>query len=135
MARSFMMMGYGLVAVTGLALLLTGTPTRRGIALAGQAPAAAPPSSSVSAAGVTLTSVSVELPVSERMFPESPGADTVNNNCLACHSVAMILNQPAMSRSVWQAEVNKMRTVFKAPVDEGDVPAIVDYLVRIKGKG
>lgn len=135
MARSFMMAGYGLVAATGIALLLTGTPTRRGIALADQVMAAAPPPASVSAAGVTLSSVSVELPASERMFPDDAGADAANNNCLACHSAAMVLNQPAMSRPAWQAEVNKMRTLFKAPVDEGDVPAIVDYLVRIKGNG
>ena len=135
MARSFMMARYGLVAATGIALLLTGMPTGRGVALADQAPAAAPPPSSVSAAGVTLTSVSVELPVSERMFPDGPGADTVNNNCLACHSAAMVLDQPAMGRSAWQAEVNRMRSLFKAPVDEGDVAAIVDYLVRLKGNG
>lgn len=135
-----MMIGYGLVAVTGISLFLIGKPTPREIALADQAPAApapadAPPLASVSAAGVTLTSVSVELPASERMFPDSSGADTINNNCLACHSAAMVLNQPTMGRSAWQAEVNKMRTLFKAPVDEGDVPAIVDYLVRIKGNG
>jgi len=30
--------------------------------------------------------------------------------------------------------VAKMRNVYKAPVDPKDVPAIVDYLVTIKGK-
>lgn len=139
MPRSFTMIGYGLVAVTGASLFLTGTPAGRGTALADQAsvasaPAASPPTV-VSAAGVTLTSLSVELPASDRMFPDGPGADAINNNCLGCHSAAMVINQPPLPRSAWQAEVGKMRSLFKAPVDEGDVPAIVDYLVRTKGNG
>jgi len=38
----------------------------------------------------------------------------------------MVLNQSAMSRAAWETEVTKMRNVYKAPVAEGDVPAIVD---------
>jgi hypothetical protein len=68
------------------------------------------------------------------MFPSGPNADTVNANCLACHSAGMVLNQPALSRSEWQAEVNKMRTAYKAPIDQKDVALIVDYLVSIRGK-
>jgi hypothetical protein len=45
----------------------------------------------------------------------------------------MILNQPTLPRAMWQAEVNKMIQVFKAPIAEQDVPAIVDHLTRIKG--
>jgi hypothetical protein len=46
----------------------------------------------------------------------------------------MVLNQPALSRSEWQAEVDKMRTAYKAPIDQKDVGSIVDYLVSLKGK-
>jgi hypothetical protein len=77
---------------------------------------------------LTFKSVSIDLPNSDRMFPDGPGADTVNNNCLACHSAGMVLNQPAMSRAQWHAEVEKMRAAYKAPVDPNDVAAIVDYL-------
>jgi len=35
----------------------------------------------------------------------------------------------------WQAEVNKMINVYKAPVAKEDVPAIVEYLTRTKGSG
>ena len=45
----------------------------------------------------------------------------------------MILNQPALPQAAWQAEVAKMRNVYKAPVDEKDVAAIVDYLTAVKG--
>jgi hypothetical protein len=79
----------------------------------------------------TLKSVTVDLPDSGRMFP-GPGSDAINNNCLACHSAGMVLNQPVLPKSVWQAEVTKMINVYKAPVAEADVAAIVDYLAHMK---
>jgi cytochrome c553 len=77
-------------------------------------------------------SVNVDLPDSDRMF-RGPGADAINNNCLACHSAGMVLNQPDLSRQAWAAEVNKMINAYKAPVAPEDVGAIVDYLDRVKG--
>jgi hypothetical protein len=82
---------------------------------------------------LVLKSTSVTLPESTAMFPPGPGADTANGNCLACHSVGMVMNQPVMPRAAWEAEVNKMRNVYKAPVEASDVAAIADYLVSIKG--
>ena len=79
-------------------------------------------------------SISVDLPAGDRMFPKGVNSDAADANCLACHSAGMVLNQPALSRSEWQAEVNKMRTAYKAPIDQKDVGSIVDYLVSIKGK-
>jgi hypothetical protein len=79
-----------------------------------------------------LKSVNIDLPFGDRMF-EGPGSDAANNNCLACHSVGMVLNQPAMSKAQWRAEVDKMRTAYKAPIDPKDVDTIVDYLVGIRG--
>lgn len=83
--------------------------------------------------GFSLKSVNVDLPNGDRMFPDGPGADAVNNNCLACHSVGMVLTQPALSKAQWRAEVDKMRTAFKAPIDPKDVDTIVDYLVATRG--
>jgi cytochrome c5 len=62
-----------------------------------------------------------------------PGSDALNNNCLACHSAGMVMNQPPLSAATWKAEVEKMIHTYKAPVDDKDVQAIVDYLVSIKG--
>lgn len=81
---------------------------------------------------LALESVKVDIPDSERMFSGS-GSDAINNNCLACHSAGMVLNQPVLPKSAWQAEVDKMIRVYQAPVAEQDVAAIVDYLTRIKG--
>src|ERR1700722_1769904 len=87
-----------------------------------------------SAAAVSeLNSVKVDLPDSDRMFPDAPGSDAINNNCLACHSAGMVLNQPELSKPAWAAEVNKMISVYKAPVAPEDVGPIVEYLSRVKG--
>ncbi len=82
---------------------------------------------------LSLKSVSVELPPGDDLFPNGPGADAIDNNCLACHSADMVLNQPALQMTQWHAEVEKMRTAYKAPVDPKDVDAIVNYLVSTKG--
>ena len=86
------------------------------------------------AAPLQLKSVNVDLPQSDRLFTGS-GADALNNNCLACHSAGMVLNQPALAKAAWQAEVNKMIQIYKAPIAAADVTAIVDYLARTKGAG
>jgi hypothetical protein len=80
-----------------------------------------------------LNSVKLDLPDSDRMFPAGPGSDAINNNCLACHSAGMVLNQPAMSRQAWAAEVGKMIKNYKAPIASEDVGAIIEYLVALKG--
>jgi hypothetical protein len=40
--------------------------------------------------------------------------------------------QPHMKRTAWQAEVNKMRNAYKAPIPEEQVQAIVSHLVACK---
>lgn len=77
-------------------------------------------------------SVSVQLPQSDRTFPGGHEAEAINNNCLACHSAGMVLTQPKRSRTEWSATVNKMIHTYKAPIDDTDVPAIVDYLASMK---
>ncbi len=84
------------------------------------------------APSIELKPVKIDLPDSDRMF-RGPGADAINNNCLACHSAGMVLNQPDLSKQAWAAEVNKMINAYKAPVAPEDVGAIVDYLDRVKG--
>jgi hypothetical protein len=80
-----------------------------------------------------LKSVKIDLPDSDKMFPAGPGSDAINNNCLACHSAGMVLNQPALSKQAWAAEVNKMINNYKAPIAREDVGAIIEYLIALKG--
>src|SRR5258708_37631359 len=75
-----------------------------------------------------LKSVKIDLPDSDKMFPDGPGSDAINNNCLACHSAGMVLNQPALSKQAWAAEVEKMINNYKAPVAPVDDAANVQNL-------
>jgi hypothetical protein len=80
-----------------------------------------------------LESVKIDLPDSDRIFPDGPGSDAINNNCLACHSAGMVLNQPALSKQAWAAEVTKMINAYKALVAAEDVGPIVEYLAGLRG--
>ena len=75
--------------------------------------------------------LAVELPDAEGLLPERYGvsSEAVNNNCLACHSAAMITAQPRLSRVQWGETIAKMRTVYAAPIDTADDKAILDWLV------
>jgi cytochrome c553 len=99
-------------------------------AQAAEAPPAAPAPSIVASGG--LHSVDLNFPQSDRIFPGGSEADTINNDCLICHSAGMVLTQPSLSRADWQNIVNQMRNDFKAPFAAEDAPAIVDYLVNLK---
>ncbi len=67
-------------------------------------------------------------------FPTGPGGEEISNNCLACHSADHVMNQPPMDREHWHEVVEKMIKAYKAPITEQDAAAVVDYLVRVKGK-
>ena len=72
---------------------------------------------------------SITLPEDTTTLPTGPGVEAVTTNCLSCHSPAMILTQPRLTRKAWEAEVEKMGQVYKAPIDQAAVPQIIDYLV------
>ncbi len=65
-------------------------------------------------------------------FPEHPGKAEFVSYCGICHSLKYISSQPDFPRKTWEAEVNKMITKFKAPIDSVTGKKIVDYLVAIK---
>ena len=92
--------------------------------------AAAPPPSSVTAGGITLRSVEVQLPVSDRFFAAPAAA--INANCTICHSSGMVLTQPLLTPNAWQEEIAKMRNVYKAPVSDADAVGISAYLTGLK---
>lgn len=59
----------------------------------------------------------------------SAGADKVEGNCAACHSLDYIpMNSPFLSATAWDAEVRKMINAFGAPIGAADAKTIVDYL-------
>jgi hypothetical protein len=80
-----------------------------------------------------LKPLTLEMPSNDDIFPDRPGAEALDRNCLSCHSVEMVMNQPALPKAVWEAEIDKMRTAFKAQIDPEDVDVIVAYLTAING--
>ena len=54
-----------------------------------------------------LTSLNLEVPSSDATFPDGPGADAMNGNCLACHSADHLLNQPMLPKETWEEIVHK----------------------------
>ena len=63
-----------------------------------------------------------------------PGYTKAQSNCVACHSAEYMLYQPPnAARPYWNNMVQRMKTVFKAPIADEDMPVIVDYLVKTYG--
>jgi hypothetical protein len=81
---------------------------------------------------VTFADVAISLPDDPARLPPGPGMETVAENCTACHSPAMMLQQPRLPRATWEGIIDKMITVYKAPVDRAAAPVIVDYLMAMQ---
>ena len=82
-------------------------------------------------AGIHAAPVAYTLPEETAAFRPGPNLDVVKNNCSACHSADYVNTQPRgpkFKKDFWQAEVTKMIKVYGAPIDDADVPKIVDYL-------
>jgi hypothetical protein len=75
----------------------------------------------------------ITLPSLPTDLPDGPGKQAVLDRCVVCHSPRYITMQPPFSRTVWTAEVDKMRKTFGAPVSDEQADDIVNYLVSIRG--
>ena len=63
-----------------------------------------------------------------------PGYAKAQANCVACHSAEYMLTQPPNAgRPYWDAMTKRMKAVFKAPLNDADIPEIVDYLTATYG--
>ena len=78
----------------------------------------------------------LELPADTVQLKPSalPGYAKAQASCVACHSAEYMQYQPPSApRPYWDAMVKRMKAVFRAPVNDADMPEIVDYLVRTYG--
>jgi mono/diheme cytochrome c family protein len=80
------------------------------------------------------STLSVDLPISDKPFPAGNGADIATGQCLICHSAGMVLHQPPLTRGEWISEINKMRNAFGAPMPASQVEALADYLYATNGR-
>ena len=70
-----------------------------------------------------------QLPPETAEFRPGPGVETVTAMCGACHSADYVSTQPPnKGKAFWEAEVQKMIKVFKAPIEPRDAAEIVTYL-------
>lgn len=79
---------------------------------------------------IAIHSVNLDLPASTASFPPGPGSDLAGK-CLICHSAGMVLKQPALSQDQWKAEINKMRSVYGAPILDSEVEPLSTYFSGI----
>ncbi|MEQ1852130.1 MAG: cytochrome c [Chthoniobacteraceae bacterium] len=77
--------------------------------------------------------VRITLPPETGTLRDGPGLALVQTSCLTCHSAEYISTQPPFPRAFWEASVKKMREKYGAPVAEGDVGKLVDYLAAAYG--
>lgn len=81
-------------------------------------------------APIAVHSVAVTLPAGDTHFPPGDGAPLAGK-CLICHSAGMVLTQPALTQAQWKAEINKMRAVYGAPIEDSDVEPLSAYLAKV----
>src|SRR4051812_36764814 len=75
----------------------------------------------------------ITLPPDNLQWRQSslPGYQKAMQQCVACHSAHYAEYQPTTStRTFWEAQVKRMKTVFNAPIPDEDIPLITDYLVQ-----
>ena len=78
----------------------------------------------------------IQLPPDTVLLTPSdlPGYAKAQANCTMCHSAEYMRYQPpSAARPYWDAMVHRMKTVFKAPIADEDMPEIVDYLAKTYG--
>ena len=74
------------------------------------------------------------LPEETATLAPGPNLELVQQNCAGCHSADYVGTQPRSlpnPHAFWQAEVVKMKNVYGAPIADGDVPKIVEYLAEV----
>jgi len=78
--------------------------------------------------------VSVSLPGDVGFaFKPGPGSNLANSLCLSCHAEAYVSTQPPLNKTVWTAEILKMRNVYAAKISDDQVAPLADYLTASYG--
>jgi mono/diheme cytochrome c family protein len=100
----------------------------------GQTTTGPSPDANVTPAKVAGTTHSIGMPqVSFPDLPDGPHKEAFLGGCMICHTPRYVTMQPAFSKKVWTAEVEKMKKVYGAPLSDEQMPQIVEYLMSIRG--
>ncbi len=106
-----------------------------GLALAGVALGRSTDTTAASASESAASESSAsESAVSEEEAAPGEGRELFIARCTSCHSVDYVsMHARFGTRALWEMEVAKMRTAFKAPLSDDEARRIVDYLARAYG--
>ncbi len=77
----------------------------------------------------------IEVPYVAFPVKMGKGFETVQANCLMCHSFGYIINQGRQSRAFWKGKIQKMIVHFKAPITDKPKKIIENYLFTHYGNG
>jgi hypothetical protein len=105
-----------ILAVLGVAVTSAGSPGRTDGRLPGEA--------------VTAITLPYEEPPH---IPPGPNLAQFTAYCRLCHSPRLVLTQPRLPEKQWGAVVHKMVAVYGAPIPPDQEPALVAYLMAIRG--
>jgi len=78
----------------------------------------------------------IELPADTIQWRASPlpGYQLALQKCTTCHSAHYAEYQPPNTGvGYWNAQVLRMKNVFKAPITDEEVPVLVEYLNQTYG--
>jgi mono/diheme cytochrome c family protein len=71
----------------------------------------------------------ITLPHYQSNLPDAPGREAFASACLSCHSSTYITMQPPMTAAKWEDVARKMVKVYAAPIAEGQVAPVANYIV------
>ncbi len=80
--------------------------------------------------GIVLRSQRISLPSHGREFSGGPEAAVANTYCLMCHSGGMVLTQPPLTLSQWQAEVQRMIGVYGCPLPHSEIDGLAAFIAQ-----
>jgi hypothetical protein len=80
------------------------------------------------------TVYAIDLPYDEPPHvPPGPNREQFTAYCRLCHSPRLVLTQPRLSENRWREVVRKMATVYGAPIPPDQEPAVITYLMAVRG--
>lgn len=81
------------------------------------------------------TVLPMDISAVKTVLPQAGNVELIESYCMPCHSLRYIEMQPELKYQEWEKLVDKMITVYGAPVrDSVKRRDIINYLHAIKGK-
>ena len=78
--------------------------------------------------------VTIDLPYDEPpVVPPGPHRAEFTAYCRLCHSTQLVLSQPRFPEKKWTEVIRKMVTVYGAQIPADQEPAILAYLMTVRG--